>query len=333
MKALVTGASGFIGSHLIEELGTLGFDVHALMRASSKSQNLEGLKFRSFEGDLSDEKSLKKAVKGMDYVFHLAGAISARNEEEFFESNAKGTQRLARATADSGARLSRFVFVSSLAAAGPAYSLKPRTEADPEKPVSDYGKSKLAGERELLKYKENFPISIIRPPIVYGPKDKGVYSLVKTITRNLMPILPGSGPGGKRYYSSIHVRDLCKGIVQAAVVSPAKVPSGEAFFMAADGVHTYEEFLGTIAECLDRDPLRFRVPKIAVKAAAWGMTGATLITRKTFPLTLDKLNEIFQDYWICSNSKAKKMLGFAPELDLTAGMSDAIRWYKRQKWI
>jgi dihydroflavonol-4-reductase len=333
MRALVTGASGFIGSTLIEELGTLGFEVDALMRKTSSSANLEGLKFRRVEGSLSDEESLRKAVREVDYIFHLAGVTKAPNRAGYFEHNTAGTERLARIAAEERPGLSRFVYVSSLAAAGPSQTIEPLRETAKENPVSAYGESKLEGERALLRYKSVYPVSIIRPPMVYGPRDKDVFLMIRPVARNFMPLLKGSTEGGHKYYSSIHVHDLCRGIVQSALAPKEKVPSGEVFFLAIDQIHTYQDIMNTIAECLGRDPLRIRVPKVAVKLAAAALSGAGLLTRRTFALNLDKLNEVLPDYWICSNQKAKDMLGFAPEYDLTSGMSHAIEWYRKQRWL
>jgi nucleoside-diphosphate-sugar epimerase len=333
MKALVTGASGFIGSTLIEELGTLGFEAHALMRRTSSPANLKGLQYRKVEGDLSDLASLRRAVRGMDYVFHLAGMTAALSKRDYFEFNAEGTKRLAQAVAEENPGLARFVYVSSLAAGGPADGLNPREERHEDKPVSAYGQSKRRGEQELLEHKDTFPISIARPPIVYGPKDKGVFVIIQSVARNVMLLPRGATPGGQKYYSAIHVRDLCRGLVQAAVAPKDKVPSGEIFYLCSDEVVSYEELMMTIAEKLGRDPLRIRVPKLALTVAAAGFSAIGRVTRKSYPLNLDKLNEVLPDYWICSNRKAKAMLGFAPEYNLSKGMADAIEWYRRNKWI
>ena len=333
MKALVTGASGFIGSTLIEELDTLGFEVCALVRDRSSSANLDGLKYECIEGNLSDFSSLCKAVKGVNYIFHLAEVSSATNRREFFEQNTRGTERLARAVAAVGPDLTRLVFVSSLAAAGPSDTLRPRVETDAENPVSNYGESKLRGEKALLNFKDLFPVTIVRPPVVYGPKDKAVFKMIQTVARNFMPILYGTGLDGHKYYSAIHAKDLCRGIVQAAVASIQKVPSGEVFYLAEDGVHTYHDVMTTIAERLNCDPLKINVPNFAIQAAAAGLTAVGFIARKTFPLNLDKLKELMPDYWICSSQKAKTMLGFVPEFDFTSGMANAIAWYKKQRWL
>jgi nucleoside-diphosphate-sugar epimerase len=334
MKALVTGASGFIGSTLIEELDRLGFEARALMRRTSSAANLEGVKFERVEGDLSDAESLRRAVKDVDYVFHLAGVVAAKDRDAYFENNCAGTLRLAEAVAEARPGLSRFVFVSSMAAGGPASSSRsPRDESHADAPVSAYGESKLQAERELLRFKDAYPISIVRPPMVYGPKDKATFVFIQTVSRNLMPIFRASNGDGQKYYSSIHVKDLVRGIVQAAVAPKDKVPSGEIFYLASDEAVSYEQLMSTIAEHLNRDPLRFRVPIFALKAAALGLTAVGRVTNRTFPLNLDKLNEILPDYWVCSNRKARDRLGFVPEFEVQAGMANAIDWYKRQHWI
>ena len=251
MKALVTGASGFIGSTLIEYLIKKGVDVHALMRRTSSSAYLDQLNFTRVEGDLSSAEGLQKAVTGMDYVFHLAGATAAPNRNSYFESNALGTARLAQAVAEVNPGLKRFVHISSLAAAGPALDLTPKTEQDEDQPVSFYGLSKLEGEKELLKYRNQFPISIVRPPMVFGPRDKGIFVVIRALAKsNVMPLLPGGRIDGQKFYSSIHVSDLCRGIIQAGFVPAEKIPSGEIFYLASDGVHTYQDLLLEMAKNL-----------------------------------------------------------------------------------
>jgi nucleoside-diphosphate-sugar epimerase len=333
-KALVTGASGFIGSTLIEELSRRGYDVYGLLRKTSLLSNLESLKFTRVDGDLSDVGSLKKAVAGMDYVFHVAGIVRATHPDVLTRYNAEGTKNLAEAVASHGAGLERLVYISSLAAGGPARSLdQPRTEADPANPVSLYGESKLQGERELLKFRERFPISIIRPPMVYGPRDKDVFTVIQTVSRRLMPLIRGRTRDGSKYYSLIHARDLCQGIILAAEADTGQVPSGEVFYLTDGGVYTYRELLLSMARALNVRPFSVSVPEPVVTALAKTLSMLGRLTGKSFPLSVDKLNEIRPDYWICSNDKARSMLGFEPELNLSVGMNDAIRWYKAQKWI
>lgn len=333
MRALVTGASGFIGSHLIEELNTLGFDVLALMRKSSSPANLDGLKYERVEGDLADLDSLRRAVKDADYVFHLAGTLFSQDRQGYFDHNVGGTRRLAQAVAENRPGLNRFVYVSSLAAGGPASSQELRREEDSDAPVSAYGQSKLQAEQELSRFKEAFPISVIRPPMVYGPRDKATFVFVQTVASNLMPLIRGKNPEGHKYYSTIHVQDLCRGMVQAGLAPVEKVPSGEVFYLCSNEVVTYEGILSTIADHLDREPLRFKVPMAALKIAAHALTAVGRVTQRPFSLNSDKFNEMVPDYWICSNQKAKRMLGFTPEFEFSRGMANAVEWYKRHEWI
>ncbi len=333
MKVLVTGASGFIGSTLIGQLNRLGIEPFALLRKTSDTSNLQGLKYHRREGDLSHLDSLKEAVQDVDVIYHLAGATMAPDREAFFRHNAQGTALLARAAAEARPGLKRFVFVSSMAAGGPSTSPSPKLESDPDQPVSLYGESKLQGEKDLLRHKDIFPISIIRPPMVYGPRDKGVFIAIQTVSRGVMPILQGATPDRNKHYSAIHSDDLCQAILQAGAVTPDQVASGEIFYIAADGVFTYREMLKTIARHLDRKAVAFPVPRFAITAGAMFTTVASKVTGKTYALNLDKLGEIHADFWVCSNEKAKTKLGFKPKYDFDTGMSDAIEWYKKEKWI
>lgn len=333
MKALVTGASGFIGSTLIEELIQHGVEVFALMRKTSDASNLAGLSFKRVEGDLSDPASLSHAVQGMDYVFHLAGATSAPDREAYFRQNAQGTRNLAEAVAAHQPGLCRFLYVSSLAAAGPSSSQRPRVESEPNHPVSAYGASKLQGETELLAFADRFPLAIVRPPMVYGPKDKGVFVAIQAVSRNLMPVLQGSTPDRHKYYSSVHVRDLCQGIRLVGLAPADRVKSGEIFYVTSNEVHTYRDLLTAAAKALGNRPFSFPVPKFVLAAGAFGANALGKVTGKTYPLNPDKLNELYPDYWVCSNEKVRERLAFKPRYEMMEGMADTVRWYKEQRWI
>jgi dihydroflavonol-4-reductase len=333
-KALVTGGSGFIGSALIEELNQRGYEVHALLRKTSLTANLEGLSYRRVEGDLADSASLQRAVHGMDYIFHLAGVVRGANRDYFFRHNVEGTLRVLEATASDAPTLKRFVHVSSMAAAGPAVSLdQPLVETAVASPVSSYGESKLQSEFEVLRFKNRFPVSIVRPPLVYGPRDKDIFSVIRTVARRIMPVIRGGTHDGAKYYSLIHVRDLCHGLRLAAEADLAKAPSGEIFYLTDGEIHTYRELLLAMAHALNVRPFEVSVPRLVVAGLARALEAASQVTGKNFPLNRDKLKEIEPDYWVCSSEKAKDMLGFQPQLNLSSGMADAIRWYKAKKWI
>nr|NIR49379.1 NAD(P)-dependent oxidoreductase [candidate division KSB1 bacterium]NIR71329.1 NAD(P)-dependent oxidoreductase [candidate division KSB1 bacterium]NIS24839.1 NAD(P)-dependent oxidoreductase [candidate division KSB1 bacterium]NIT71759.1 NAD(P)-dependent oxidoreductase [candidate division KSB1 bacterium]NIU25474.1 NAD(P)-dependent oxidoreductase [candidate division KSB1 bacterium] len=165
MKALVTGGRGFIGSFLVEELLRSGFEVNCLLRKKKNELGwLEGLAFNYIEGDLHNDESLKQSVKGVDYVFHLAGATKARNMEEFDRINADGTRNLLEATVKANPKIDKFVLVSSLAAVGPSTNGHPKAESELAQPISNYGRSKLEAEQIALSFAQKLPVAILRPP-------------------------------------------------------------------------------------------------------------------------------------------------------------------------
>jgi nucleoside-diphosphate-sugar epimerase len=333
-KALVTGGSGFIGSSLIRDLAERGYEVRALLRKTSDTSHLEGIRYERADGDLSNFEALKKAVEGVDVVFHLAGVVRAPSRDGFFKHNAEGTRLLAEAVAAVNPGLRRFVLVSSLAAAGPATCLeKPNLESHEATPVSLYGESKLQGEREALKFKDRFPVTVIRPPMVYGPRDKDIFVVIRTVSRRMMPMIQGATPDGSKYYSLIHVSDLCRGIIQAGEASAEKVPSGEIFYLTDGGLYTYRDLLLAMAASLGVRAFEMKIPAFVVSIAASIASALGALIGKTFPLNRDKMNEILPDYWICSTEKAKLMLGYSPKYNLSTGMADAIQWYRERKWI
>ncbi|HKH83604.1 MAG TPA: NAD(P)-dependent oxidoreductase, partial [Gemmatimonadales bacterium] len=190
MKALVTGATGFVGSHLAEVLRQRGDDVTALARSPTKAKALESAGIMVIPGDLHDQAALERAAEQQDVVFHVAGLVAAREEGEFLRANLGGTQNVLSAAASSGRP--RFVFVSSLAAAGPSQRGSPLTGEEPGRPVTAYGRSKLAAEQSLKE--SSLPWTIVRPPIVYGPRDREILKVFRLARLRIAPVF---GDGGQ----------------------------------------------------------------------------------------------------------------------------------------
>jgi nucleoside-diphosphate-sugar epimerase len=330
--ALVTGGSGFIGSEVISQLANQGVRVRALLRKTSSRENLQGLEYDVALGDLSDFEALKEAVTGVDYVFHLAGTVNARNREEFFRHNANGTGNLAKACAEANPGVKRFVYVSSLAASGPSPTVQPLSESEAEEaPVSAYGESKLAGEKELLSWAESYPTTVVRPPAVYGPRDKAIFEFVKLVNSGIVLDPPSKSGTREKLFSVIHVEDLVKGIV----LSGLKAGQGkrEVFFLSGDGVHTWTEMMGAMAEKLGKKPVRIPLPSFAWTGLAGAFSAAGWLLQRHFTLNLDKLKELESEHWICSNKRAKQVLGFEPQWDISRGMAQTISWYKDNGWV
>ena len=331
MRILVTGASGFIGSGLVAALSEKGHDVCALMRPSASNEHLKGIKFTRLSGDLLEPESLARACANTDAVFHLAGLTAAKDREEYFKFNAVGTQNLAQAAIKAGVK--RFIYVSSQAAAGPSVGLSPKTEKEANHPVSMYGESKLRAELFLDESLEQLPFVVVRPPIVYGPRDKGVFVLFKTIQKQWMPLLPSKSPTGHKYYSAIHVDDLIEMLTRTVDAPEAIFKTGERFFINDGQIYTFERLLSTIAEELKVKPIRINLPMTLVKTMAAGGSLVGGLLKKSLPLNNDKLKEMIPDYWISSSQKAFETFQFKPKYTLETGIPQTVAWYKVHGWL
>jgi nucleoside-diphosphate-sugar epimerase len=321
MKALLTGPTGFIGSHLAEELLKRGYTVTCLVRKSSNLKWLENLDVTLHRGDCRDRDSLYDAIKGVDYIFHLAGLTRAPREKDFFEVNAKGTENLLEAVVSENPSIKRFIYVSSLAAAGPCPKGTPITEDTEPRPVSSYGRSKLEAERFVRKHSSSIPATIIRPPAVYGPRDRDFYLLYRMLNRGIFPYW------GESYYSLVYVEDLVRGIISAA---ESKEAEGETFFLADTAIYSNIEIARVIADSLGRRPVRLPLPKCLVRAVA-GV--GKLFGANNCIINVDKARELGYSRWVCDPAKAQKKLGFSSQIPMDKGFRWTTNWYKIHQWL
>lgn len=330
--ALLTGASGFVGGELAGLLLESGYKVRALVRSHSPTEHLKGVEL--VRGSLQDAASLEKALQGITHVFHVAGVTNAASEAIFLTHNALGTATLAEAalklTRQKQLNLSKFVLISSLAASGPSVPGGNRRESDRPEPVSAYGRSKLEGEKRLLAYAHSLPIAIVRPPMVYGPRDTQFLFLVKTVARRLAPRLPRSTTSPTKFYSTVHVKDLCHGILLAAE-HPG--PSGEIYFVCGDDVVSDREIFEVMSQSLQVRTMSVPIPRVFLQAAAFGSECLRRVTGRPQAISRDRLNEILPDAWTCTNQKAKDQLGFKPQHTFREGMPEIIDWYRSSGWI
>jgi nucleoside-diphosphate-sugar epimerase len=337
MKALVTGGSGFIGSTLIDALTRRGISVDVLMRKTSSEKNLQGLSYRRVEGDITDFDSLKKAVVGVDLVYHLAGILAAKDEAEFNLFNAKGTENLARAVAEANregsAKIARVVYVSSLAAGGPSPGTEARNERDTDRPVSAYGRSKKAGEDALFRHHDSFLSLVLRPPIVYGPKDPATFILVKTAANRIVPKLPSAAADGEKYYSIVHSSDLVAALITLGTSDAGKFVRGDTFYVSSGEQITSTRLLRSMADALGVRTISVPIPRALLRAASALGSWYGKFSGKSTMLNLDKLNELLPDYWTCSSLKLMTKTEWRPQILLEEGMPAAIDWYRKNGWI
>lgn len=328
MKALVTGASGFVGSHLCDLLLEKNFEVRCLIRKTSNLRWLENKPFELFNGSLDDIETLNSAVRGMDYIFHVGGLVAARDYQEFLKGNCDGTKNLLDATLANAPNIKRFLFLSSLAAVGPSTSLiEPVNEDSERRPITSYGKSKAAAEEEVIKMMDKLPITVVRPPAVYGPRDYASADLFKVIKTGIGTLI-GFTP---KYTSIIHVSDLVRGILDAA---EADNTIGQIYFVSHNGFFTWNEIARCIQSGLGKKKLiLIKIPHPIVLSIA-GLSGLIgKITGKPRVFNYEKGIDFIQNYWICSIDKAKKDFGFRPLIELVDGMKQTAIWYKEHGWI
>jgi nucleoside-diphosphate-sugar epimerase len=325
-KALVTGANGFVGSHLVEALLNKGYEVFCLVRKTSNLSFLSGLETEYRYGDITEVESLRKALEGVDFVFHLAGLTRAKNKEDYFKANAQGTKNLIQTCLEINSHIKKFVYVSSQAAVGPCKDFYPLNEDAKCEPITDYGRSKLQGEKEVLSFKEKFPVTIVRPPAVYGPRDKDILFFFQTVNKRIIPLF-----GFKEsYISLIYVKDLTRGIILTAENQKS---SGQIYFIADEKVYSWTEAGKIIQKSLGIRAFKLRIPKFFLFTFASFSEMVSHLKGESALVNLQKANELSQRYWLCDISKAKNELGFSPEYDLEKGALETIKWYKENKWL
>ncbi len=322
---LLTGANGFVGSHVADALLARGDRVRAMVRVTSNLRWLENKSVDRTYASLEDYHSLCRALEGVDAVIHNAGVVSAPNKYLYFFNNTDGTRRLIEAVLESAPDISRFVYVSSQAAGGPTLDEEPRRESDPPNPITAYGESKLLAENHLKKYMDRIPISIVRPSPIYGPRDTGFLPYFKLISRGLLPLF-GSG----RELSLTHTQDLAR---QILVQLDNEEAVGEVFHAAPFDPVSLEEFTSTITRVLGGSPLVVNLPDTLIR---YGFPLAYPLIRLLGikpPFRVDKLPDILNPRWTISGDKAREMLGFEGVLPLLAGVGQTVEWYRWKKWV
>ena len=332
MKAYVTGGTGFIGSHLVEQLVDQGYHVTCLIRKTSNLRWLDHLltaKSPQVElviGDLHDSDVLAQHFRDIDLVFHLAGLTKAPNAATYDRVNAAGTEHLIEACSGAQTNLNRFVYCSSLAAVGPSSNATPNTEDVTPRPLTDYGSSKLKGELIVRKYTDRLPITIIRPPAVYGPRDTDIFLFFQMINRGIIPILGDAD----KLLSLVHVKDLVAGMYTAAVSERA---IGETYFLTDGDIHTWRGIERVIADTLEKRPLKVKVPFFLLDFISIFTEAAAKITRQTPTLNRQKVQDLKQRFWICDSTKAQKELGYRPTYFLEKGIQETTDWYRANGWL
>jgi len=325
VKALITGASGFIGSHLTQRLVDMGYEVYCLRRGGSDTRWLRGLNVNFVYGDCCDSGSLEGCIKDYDYVFHLAGLIKANNEKDFYMVNERGTENLIETIGRGSRNIKRFVYLSSLSAHGPASGAEaPPSEDDRPHPVSHYGRSKLKGEEVVIRHSSELPVSILRPSVVYGPRDRQFRLFFRLINKGIAPYW------GRGHTSLVYIDDMIDAIVLSATRDEA---IGRVYFISDGMVYSNDRILEEIERAVGKRARRLRLPRVLLRLVGILGDGIGKITGRTTMINRDKIKEIMYNDWVCNIKRAREELGYSPKVDIREGMRWTAEWYRIHGWI
>jgi len=326
VRVLVTGGTGFIGSHLVEALLAQGHEVRCLVRDPRRLGWISGLPSVTIaQGGMEEPRALLESLRGVDQVYHVAGVTRARAAREFFRVNGEGTRQLVHACLNTPGGPRRLVHLSSLAAVGPMPMATACTEGVSPRPVSPYGWSKLQGEAAVLGVRDRLHVTVLRPPVVYGPRDRGILEIARWIARGLLPM--PAGPS--RTLSVCYVQDLVTALLAAG---EAKVPSGEIFHVAGEGAFTWEQVGDALGEALGVHPTPLRIPVPILLALATGADAWAWLSGRPGYFSRGKVREA-AGHWVCDTGKARRQLGVVPGVGLRKGAAVTVKWYREHGWL
>jgi nucleoside-diphosphate-sugar epimerase len=325
MTAIVTGATGFIGQHLVNALAAGGEEVRCLTRGNPVPDSRPRISSHHVDYSKADLGLDDRVLRGASVVYHLAGATRAVSAADFHRANVEVTERLAdRLVALE--QSPRFVLVSSQAAAGPAPDADhPKAEADAAAPIEDYGRSKLAAEKAVRARGAALPFTIVRPVAVYGPGDRDFLSIFAMIRRGVA-IYPGIRNSA---INTIYVHDLVAGIIAAAGAA-----AGETWFLGDDTARTWQSIYAAVAEVVGQgSPLEMSVPRGVINLAAVVGDAVASVTGKPSLIGRSKARLARPRYWLCSSARARGAFGFATPTSLREGLSVTYDWYLKHRWL
>jgi nucleoside-diphosphate-sugar epimerase len=322
MKALVTGGTGFVGRHLIDALLRRGDEITALVRSPTKAKALDALAVRLVPGDLDDAAALAEATRGQDIVYHVAGLVAARNEDEFLRVNRDGTRRLLDAAA--AASRPRFLLVSSMAAGGPSEAGRPHQGDEPARPVTAYGRSKLAGEAVVRS--GSLPWTILRPPAVYGPGDREILKVFKIARLGVAPVFGG----GKQELSLVYGPDLGEAL---AAAGHAEATTGKVYYPCHPEILTSGEMIQAIGRAMNKNVTILPLPSILARSILAVTAAGARVTGKATLLTPDKANEFFAPAWTANPEPLTHDTGWRAAHDLATGSARTLEWYRAKQWM
>lgn len=321
MRAFVTGGTGFVGTHLVAALRRRGDDVTCLVRNPARATPLGWRDVDIVRGDLHDRDALRRGCGDADIIYHVAGRISARDLDDFMRANRDGTANVLEAA---GRGPGRFVYVSSIAVAGPTQPGRPVDEARVPQPVTDYGRSKLAAE--LLVRQGPRPWTIVRPVVVYGEWDREILKVFRAARWGFAPVF---GNGGQEL-SVIYAGDLATALIAAGTAPDA---AGRTYFATHPTATTARGFVTAIGQALDKTVRVVPIPGMVGRASLWTIGSLANLMGVSTVLSADKANEFLAPAWTCTAEALERDSGWTAAVGLTEGLARTARWYRENKWL
>lgn len=326
MDYFVTGATGFVGSWVVERLVERGAHVTCLVRKTSNLRWISHLPLTYVYGSLFEPETYREALSKCHYVLHIAGVTKALKKKDYYLHNVEATDRLLQATVEWNQGLQKFVHISSQAAVGPSPSQEGIDETHPCHPLTDYGKSKLRSEELASAYMDRLPITVLRPPAVYGPRDRDVFEVFRNIHRGFNLKVGRQ----EQFVSVIFVKDLAEGILLAAE-HPAS--AGQIFFISDDSAYRWSEITDRIKQIQGVPARDVTIPVPLALTAAAILEGWFRLSKKPGILNIQKIKEIRQPFWVVSNRKIKEQLGYRQNTSLERGLQVTYQWYVQNGWL
>lgn len=324
-RVLLTGATGFVGGHVAEAFAKAGFRVRALARSPGRARRLAELGFDITQGSLDDVGVLAAACRDVDVVVHMAALTHARSKDEYDRANVLGTSNLLHAALNAADGPRRVVYLSSLAAAGPCVDGRAVGAADTPRPLTAYGRSKLAGEQVVLQAAEQIEVVVLRAPAVYGPHDTDLFHFFRLAKYGFIPV--PTGPA--RPLQMVHVSDLAAALVRAVTAMKA----AGVYHIAESRTYTWEQVGRMLGEAVDRRVRVVRVPAALIVALATASEVTAGVLGRSSIFNRDKARELLAPGWLCDTEAARADLGYKADIPLAEGLRSTAQWYREQGWL
>ena len=325
-KIALTGANGFLGSHLVDRLLKEDVEIHCIVRKTSNLQWLKGKNISIHTCGLADVAALKEIFQNVDYIFHLAGVVAALKYEDYLYGNVEITKNILEAALANKNSIKKIVVTSSLAVGGPTTKDHPIDETGDFNAIALYGKAKVEQEKMCQQYMDQLPITIARPSIISGSREVELFEFIKVVNGGVVPLV-----GQKdKYLGVVNVKDLVEGFYQMALSDKT---AGESYYLSSEEIISWKALADLIANKLNKKPRYVRLPHVIIKLAGSvaGFVGKLKGKAPTFDA--EKAKEGVQEAWICKVEKAKHDFGFKQTVSIKQGVEEAIDWYKANEWL